>query len=108
MTIPLTFLFLTMTEKEEKSIPGKNGIITTSSISRVSIANSSYSKKCGDSNQSLAADYMVFLIESNAKKAVNCLKKLIEAGDGWEIFARSMLLNFNNGSEINYSAETIL
>lgn len=66
-----------------------------------------YSKKCGDSNQLLAADYMVFLIESNAKKAVNCLKKLIEAGDGWEIFARSMLLNFHNGSEINYSAEGV-
>lgn len=64
-----------------------------------------YAKKCGDANQSLAAEYLGFLMESNLKKSANCLKKLIECGEEWEIFGRMMLLNFPKCSEINYSAE---
>ena len=64
-----------------------------------------YSKRCGDSIQSLAADYLIFLMGSNSKKSVSCLKKLVETGEEWEIFGRSMLLNFPECGEINYSVE---
>lgn len=64
-----------------------------------------YSKKCGDPNQSLAAEYLGFLMEPNLKKSANCLKKLVECGEEWEIFGRMLLLNFPKCSEINYSVE---
>jgi len=64
-----------------------------------------YAKKCGDPVQSLAAEYVGMLIEPNLKKSANCLKKLVELGESWEIFGRMMLLAFPQCSEINYSAE---
>ena len=67
---------------------------------------SAFSKKCGDEQQSLVADYLSYLINSNAKKSSEYLKKIIGAGEESEILARSLLLNFTeNGSEINYGAE---
>ncbi|MBO4699405.1 hypothetical protein J5690_07345 [bacterium] len=63
------------------------------------------SKKCVDENQSVAAGYSVALIESNSKKAVNYLKKLVEAGENYEILGRSLLLNFPKINEINYNVE---
>ena len=63
------------------------------------------SKKCNDENQSLAADYSVALIESNSKKAINFLKKLVDAGENWEILGRSLLLNFSKINDINYNVE---
>lgn len=62
-----------------------------------------FSKKCGDDNQSLAADYSAALIESNSKKAANCLKKMVEIGENYEILGRSLLLNFSQINEINYN-----
>ena len=64
-----------------------------------------YAKKCSDPTQSAAAEYLGFLIESNLKKATNCLKKLVEIGEEQEIFGRMMLLLFPQCSEINYSVE---
>ena len=67
---------------------------------------SAFSKKCGDENQSLVADYLSVLINSNAKKSLDHLKKIVALGENHEIMARSLLLNFpDNGSEINYGAE---
>ena len=66
---------------------------------------SAFSKKCGDDAQSLAADYLSALIGENIKKSSNCLNKIVESGENYEIFARSMLLDFQNGSEINYGVE---
>ena len=64
-----------------------------------------FSKKCGDETQSLAADYTAHLIESNSKKAANCLKKMVEAGENYEILGRSLLLNFSDVNEINYNSD---
>ena len=64
-----------------------------------------FSKKCGDVQQSLFADYLSALINSNTKKGTEYLKKIVDLGENYEIFARSVLLDFENGSEINYGAE---
>ncbi|MBP5202603.1 hypothetical protein J6253_07685 [bacterium] len=64
-----------------------------------------FSKKCGDEHQSLLADYISALINANLKKSSEYLRKIVELGENYEIFARSMLLNFQNGSEINYGVE---
>ena len=64
-----------------------------------------FSKKCGDVQQSLFADYLSALINSNTKKETEYLKKIVDLGENYEIFARSVLLDFENGSEINYGAE---
>lgn len=66
---------------------------------------SAFSKKCGDARQPLFADYISALIGENPKKSSNYLNKIVESGENYEIFARSMLLNFQNGSEINYGVE---
>ncbi len=67
---------------------------------------SAFSKKCGDDSQSLVADYLSVLINSNAKKSLDHLKKIVALGEYHEILARSLLLNFpDSGSEINYSAD---
>ena len=66
-----------------------------------------FSKKCGDGEQSLFADYLSALINSNTKKSSEYLKKIIDLGENYEISARSFLLDFENGSEINYGAEGI-
>ncbi|MBO7126490.1 hypothetical protein J6W78_02990 [bacterium] len=66
-----------------------------------------FSKKCGDEQQSLFADYISALINSNAKKSSEYLKKIIGLGENYEIFARSFLLGFENGSEINYGVEGV-
>ena len=67
---------------------------------------SAFSKKCGDENQVLVADYLYALINSNAKKSSDHLKKIVALGENHEILARSLLLNFpDNGSEINYGAD---
>ena len=67
---------------------------------------SAFSKKCGDGNQVLVAEYLYNLINSNAKKSSDYLKKIFALGENHEILARSLLLNFpDNGSEINYGAE---
>ena len=64
-----------------------------------------FSKKCGDENQSLFADYLSALINSNAKKSSEYLRKIVDLGENCEIYARSLLLDFENGSEINYGVE---
>lgn len=67
---------------------------------------SAFSKKCGDETQILVADYLYALINSNAKKSSDYLKKIVALGENHEILARSLLLNFpDNGSEINYGAD---
>jgi rubrerythrin len=67
---------------------------------------SAFSKKCGDEKQIPVADYLSALINSNAKKSSDYLKKIAALGENYEILARSLLLNFkDNGSEINYGAE---
>ena len=67
---------------------------------------SAFSKKCGDPQQSLVADYLYALINSNAKKSSEYLRKIIAVGEDYEILGRSLLLNFpDKGSEINYGAE---
>ena len=63
-----------------------------------------FSKKCGDGLQQLFADYLSALINSN-KKTPEYLGKIIESGENYEISARSLLLNFENGSEVNYGVE---
>lgn len=64
-----------------------------------------FSKKCGDGEQSLFADYLSALINSNMKKSSEYLKKIAASGENYEISARSFLLDFENGSEINYGVE---
>lgn len=64
-----------------------------------------FSKKCGDGEQSLFADYLSALINSNMKKSSEYLKKIVDSGENYEISARSFLLDFENGSEINYGVE---
>lgn len=64
-----------------------------------------FSKKCGDGGQSLFADYLSALINSNIKKSSEYLKKIVDMGENYEISARSLLFNFENGSEINYGVE---
>lgn len=64
-----------------------------------------FSKKCGDEKQSLVADYLSALINLNAKKSREFLKKITELGESYELLGRSLLLNFENTSEINYSVE---
>jgi len=64
-----------------------------------------FSKKCGDGEQSLFADYLSALINSNMKKRSEYLKKIVDSGENYEISARSFLLDFENGSEINYGVE---
>jgi lipopolysaccharide biosynthesis regulator YciM len=64
-----------------------------------------FSKKCGDEQQTLFADYISVLINSNNKKSSEYLRKIIDLGENNEIFARSLLLYFENGSEINYGVE---
>jgi tetratricopeptide (TPR) repeat protein len=66
---------------------------------------SAFSKKCGDEQQSLIADYISALINANAKKSSEYLRKIVDSGETNEILARSLLLVFQNGSEINYGAE---
>lgn len=64
-----------------------------------------FSKKCGDVQQSLLVDYISALINSNTRKSTEYLKKIVDLGENYEIFARSLLIDFENGSEINYGAE---
>lgn len=64
-----------------------------------------FSKKCGDGQQSLLADYLSAIVNSSTKKISEYLKKIIDLGEDYEIFARSFLLNLENGSEINYGVE---
>ena len=64
-----------------------------------------FSKKCGDGNQALAADYLTCLIGGNTKKSTDHLRKIVESGGPYEILARSLLLDFQNGSEVNYAVE---
>ena len=67
---------------------------------------SAFSKKCGDEQQSLVADYLSALINGNIKKCSGYLNKIIGSGEESEILARSLLLDFpENGSEINYGVE---
>ena len=64
-----------------------------------------FSKKCGDEKQSLVADYLSALINSNAKKSRDFLKKITELGSSYELLGRSLLLDFEDTSEINYSVD---
>ena len=64
-----------------------------------------FSKKCGDDRQSLVADYLVSLINSNAKKSTEYLRKITALGDSYELLGRSLLLNFKDVSEINYGVD---
>ncbi|MBO4711388.1 hypothetical protein J5681_05665 [bacterium] len=64
-----------------------------------------FSKKCGDENQSLVAGFISSMIGANAKKSSEYLKKLVDLGENYELLSRSLLLNFQNGSEINYGVE---
>lgn len=64
-----------------------------------------FSKKCGDERQALVADYLSALINANVRKSSEYLKKIVDFGENYEIFARSLLLNFQNGSEVNYGVE---
>ena len=67
---------------------------------------SAFSKKCGDVEQSLVADYLSHLINSNVKKSSEHLKKIVALGDSYELLGRALLLNFpDNGSEINYGVD---
>ena len=59
-------------------------------------------KKTDDSLQSLAAEYVIFLLESNLKKSREYLGKLTAMGENYELFGRFMLLKFDNAGEINY------
>lgn len=64
-----------------------------------------FSKKCDDEKQALVVDYLSALINSNAKKSSEYLKKIVAQGDSYELLGRALLLNFVSGSEINYGVD---
>ena len=64
-----------------------------------------FSKRCGDPSQSLAADMMIAVTNGKTPKVQTALENLVKIDDGFEILGRSMLLNYADGAEINYSVD---